>query len=322
MPTRPPGHVLVKITAASLNRVDLYMRDSGVGITHSLPMVMGVDGAGMVAECDPEETRLRPGQPVLIYPALWCGRCPYCLRGDPVLCQSVRILGEHGDGTLAQYVSVPAANVVAVPETFSDAQAACLPVAYLTAWRMVVTKAAVKPTDTVLIFGIGGGVSLAALQICRLLGARVIVTSGHDRKLEQALALGADLALHHGRDDVVAMVMAATDKRGVDVVVENVGHATWDVAQRVVGRGGTIVTCGATSGGEVMTDLRRLFIRQISVLGSTLGNPGELLDLVQAVGRHRLLPVIDSTFALSDIHAALARLESAEQMGKIVVSLV
>ncbi len=320
-PTRAPGEVLVRIKAGSLNRVDLYMRDTGAGITHALPLIMGVDGAGVVEAVDPGESGLRVGDRVLLHPGLGCGRCEFCLRGDSVLCLRYRILGEHVDGTFADLVSLPAANVFPIPDGLSFEEAACLPVAYLTAWRMVVTKAAVRPTDTVLIFGVGGGVSLAALQICRMIGARVIATSTSDAKLERARALGAAVTVNARNADVVGAVMEATRKRGVDVVVENVGQATWDTALRSVVRGGTIVTCGATSGGAPSADLHRVFIRQLRILGSTLGTPGDLLELLRAVQGNGLRPVIDSRFPLDRHGEAFDRLAGGEQSGKVVLTL-
>jgi NADPH:quinone reductase-like Zn-dependent oxidoreductase len=176
-PERRPGEVLVRVQAASVNRVDLYMRDSGAGITHRLPQIMGVDGAGVVDEVDDDETLLQVGQPVVLYPGITCGRCEFCLRGDAVLCTRMRILGEHRDGTWAQWVSVPAANVLPKPEHLDFAEAAALGVNHLTAWRMLFTQARLQPWETVLIFGIGGGVSLAALQLAKMAGAKAVVTS-------------------------------------------------------------------------------------------------------------------------------------------------
>lgn len=319
-PVRAPGEVLVRVHAASLNRVDLYMRNSGAGITHHVPQIMGLDGAGVVQAVDDDETTLRPGQHVLLYPALSCGRCEFCQRGDSTLCLQVRYLGEHCDGTLAQWVSLPARNAFPMPEGLSFAEGAALGVNHLTAWRMLHHKAQLKPWETVLVFGVGGGVSLAALQLARLAGARVLVTSRDPAKLERALALGADAAID-GRGDIVQQVMAATGGRGVDVVIENVGAAVWQAAMKSLVRGGRLVTCGATTGDQPPADIRRIFIRQLQILGSTLGEPGEFRDLLSLVQRSGLKPVIDSTFALDDVHAALDRLESGAQFGKVIVQI-
>jgi NADPH:quinone reductase-like Zn-dependent oxidoreductase len=318
-PRRAPGEVLVRMRAATLNRVDLYMRDSGAGITHRLPQVMGIDGAGTVEEVDAAEPLLQVGQRVLLHPGISCGRCEFCARGEGVLCGTVSYLGEHRDGTLAQYVALPARNVFPMPEGFGFEEAAALGVNHLTAWRMLFNKARLQPWETVLIFGIGGGVSLAALQLVKWAGARAIVTSREDAKLQRALALGADHAVNGAREDVAKAVLALTGGRGVDVVIENVGAAVWGSAMRAVVRGGRIVTCGATSGDQPPADLRRIFIRQLQILGSTLGDLHEMGALLRACAGGAIRPVIDSTWALDELHGALDRLESGAQFGKIAV---
>ena len=319
-PVRHVGDVLIRLHAATVNRVDLYMRDSGAGITHELPMVMGLDGAGVVEEIDADERTLRVGQRVVLHPGIACGRCEFCLRGRDTLCTSMRLLGEHRDGTFAEFVSLPARNVFAMPDGLTFGEAAALGVNHITAWGMLHGKARVKPWETVLVFGIGGGVSLAALQLAKLAGARVLVTSRDGAKLERALALGADAAID-GRGDIAKQVMAATGGRGVDVVIENVGAAVWSAALKSLVRGGRLVTCGATTGDQPPADIRRIFIRQLQILGSTMGEFGEFRDLLALVERSALKPVIDSSFALDDVHAALDRLESGKQFGKIVIDI-
>jgi NADPH:quinone reductase-like Zn-dependent oxidoreductase len=233
----------------------------------------------------------------------------------------MRLLGEHCDGTFAQYVSVPAQNVFAMPTGLSFTEAAALGVNHLTAWRMLFTKAQLKPWETVLVFGIGGGVSLAALQLAKLAGARVIVTSRDDGKLEKALAMGADHAVNGQSTDVAKAVLAATGGRGVDVVFENVGAAVWSSAMKSLVRGGRLVTCGATTGDQPPADLRRIFIRQLQILGSTLGDFNEFRDLLGFVERSGLKPVIDSTYPLAQVHAALDRLASGQQFGKVALRI-
>ena len=218
-------------------------------------------------------------------------------------------------------VSVPARNVLPLPDDWSFAEGAAIGVNHLTAWRMLVTQAQMQPWETVLIFGIGGGVSLAGLQLAKALGARCIVTSRHAGKLEQARALGADHVIDASREDVAKTVLAATGGRGVDVVFENVGEAVWPAAMKSLVRGGRLVTCGATSGDQPGADLRRLFIRQLRVIGSTLGTVSELHDLLAFCQRHGVRPVIEQTFALDQVHAALDRLESGEQFGKIALAI-
>jgi NADPH:quinone reductase-like Zn-dependent oxidoreductase len=321
MPLRGAGEVLVRIKAATLNRVDLYMRDSGAGIRHALPQIMGLDGAGLVEEVDADEPLLEPGQQVVVHPALACGRCEFCQRGEGVLCTAVQYLGEHRDGTLAEYVSVPARNVFPMPAAMSYPEAAALGVNHLTAWRMLFTKAQLKPWETVLIFGVGGGVSLAALQLTKLTGATAIVTSRDDTKLQRAVGMGADHAINSRTQDVAKQVMARTGGRGVDVVIENVGAAVWASAMKSMVRGGRLVTCGATSGDQPPADLRRIFIRQLQIFGSTLGDFDEFGALLAWVQRHGLRPVIDAEYPLEQAHAALDRLESGEQFGKVAVTI-
>lgn len=321
MPVRRPGEVLVRLKAATLNRVDLYMRDSGAGITHQLPQVMGLDGAGVVEEADADEPWLQPGQPVVLHPGVSCGRCEFCLRGQGVLCTRVSYLGEHRDGTLAEFVSLPARNVFPKPAALDWAEAAALGVNHLTAWRMLFTKAQLKPWETVLIFGVGGGVSLAALQLVKMAGATAIVTSRDDDKLQRALALGADHAINGAKEDIARRVLALTGGRGVDVVFENVGAAVWSSALKSLVRGGRLVTCGATTGDQPGADLRRLFIRQLQVMGSTLGDLGEFADLLRVCERGLIRPVIDRRYGLDNAHAALDRLESGAQFGKLAIEI-
>lgn len=320
-PVRAPGQVRVRLHAATLNRVDLYLRDSGAGIRHRIPQIMGVDGAGVIDEVDADEALLRPGQRVLLYPGIACGRCEFCLRGEEVLCTHYQLIGEHRDGTFAEYIGLPARNLLPLPEGWSFAEGAAVGVNHLTAWRMLVTQARLQPWETVLIFGIGGGVSLAGLQLAKALGARVIVTSRHAGKLERARALGADHVIDTRHEDVAKAALAATGGRGVDVVLENVGEAVWPAAMRSLVRGGRLVTCGATSGDQPGADLRRLFIRQLRVLGSTLGTVNELRELLAFCQRHGVRPLIEQSFALDEVHAALDRLESGEQFGKIALMI-
>lgn len=320
-PPRRPGEVLVRLQAATLNQVDLYMRNSGQGITHALPQIMGLDGAGLIEEVDADEPLLKPGQQVVLHPGLNCGRCEFCQRGEGVLCTRMQFLGEHRDGTFAEWISVPARNVFPMPPYLDFVQAAALGVNHLTAWRMLFTKARLKPWETVLVFGIGGGVSLAALQLAKAAGARVIVTSRDDAKLERAKALGADHGINSRSSDVAKAVLAFTGGRGVDVVIENVGEAVWSAAMKSLVRGGRLVTCGATSGDQPPADLRRVFIRQLQILGSTHGDFSEFNDLLAFIEQQNIIPVIDSCLPIAGIHEALDRLESGLQFGKIGLTL-
>lgn len=321
LPERMPGEVRVRMRAATLNQVDLYMRNSGAGITHRLPQVMGLDGAGTIEACDEGDPLLRSGQEVVIHPGVACGRCAFCQRGDGVLCTHIQYLGEHRDGTFAEAIQVPATQVFPKPAHLGWAEAAALGVNHLTAWRMLFSKARLQPWETVLVFGIGGGVSLAGLQLAKAIGARAIVTSRDAAKLERARALGADHGINGKTQDVAREVLALTGGRGVDVVFENVGEAVWPSAMKSLVRGGRLVTCGATSGDQPAADLRRIFIRQLQILGSTLGTLGEFRDLLGFVERTGLRPVIDSEYPLDQVHAALDRLASGAQFGKVALRI-
>ncbi|MCW0235009.1 MAG: zinc-binding dehydrogenase [Ferrovibrio sp.] len=320
-PQPQPGDVLVRLRAASVNRVDVYMRRSGAGITHALPQIMGVDGAGEVAEVHDPQSPLRPGQRVVIYPALACGRCRYCLAGDQLLCLYVRYTGEHRHGTMAEYVSVPAVSVLPIPEGMDFHTAACLPVAYLTAWRMLFCKAQLQPGETVVIIGVGGGVAIAALQLARLAGARAIVTSRHGTKLQHAGAMGATAVIKSLTEDAPRRVLDLTFGHGAEVVIDSVGGPGWGASLKMAARGGRIVTCGATAGSQPGADLQRVFIRQLQIFGSTLGSQEEFRQLLNAVAQGGLRPVIDRVYPLSEAVAALDYLESGEQFGKIVIDI-
>ena len=319
-PDRRAGEVLLRMRASTLNQVDLYMRNSGAGITHQLPQTMGIEGFGHVAACD-EHSGFNVGDAVVIHPGISCGQCEFCQRGDDVLCTRIALVGEHRDGAWSEYVVVPAKNVLPAPSYLTPFEAAALAVTHLTAWRMVVTQGQLKAGQTVLVFGIGGGVSVAALQIAKAMGARVLVTSRHAHKLARAKSMGAELGIHTPEEDVVKSVMAFTGKRGVDLVIENVGEAVWGDAMKSLVRGGRLVTCGATSGDQPPADLRRIFIRQLQILGSTLGNLQEFKDLLAFCEQHQIRPVIDHVYPMDQVHEALDVMSRAEQFGKLALDL-
>jgi NADPH:quinone reductase-like Zn-dependent oxidoreductase len=261
------------------------------------------------------------GDRVTVNPGVSDRTCEYCRTGDNPLCLKYAILGEHRPGTLAEYLVVPAANVLPIPTSIPFVTAAAFPLTTLTAWRMVVTRANVRATEEVLIRGIGGGVALASLQIAKLLGARVWVTSGSDAKLERARLLGADEVLNHRTQDVAREIRARTGKRGVDVVLDCVGEATWASSLGSLGKRGRLVTCGGTSGPMVQTDIRRLFWNQWTIMGSTMGSDSEFTAVVDELRAGRLFPPIDSEFPLERGADAFARLKSGEQFGKVVVTI-
>ena len=315
------GQVRVRLAAAAFNHVDLYMRDSGAGITHELPLILGVDGAGEIDRIGAGVEQWQAGERVVIYPAQACGHCEFCRGGEQMFCLSCRIIGEHIDGTFAESVCVDADTLFAIPDSMDLATAAVLPTAYLTAWRMVMTQARIRPGETVLIHGIGGGVALASLQLAKLAGARVIVTSGNGDKLCKARQLGADSGLDYRQDTIVDGVMEFTAGRGVDVVVDNVGEATWGASLRSLRRGGRLVTCGATSGPNPPSDLQRIFIRQLQLFGSTLGTQDEFRALLTAVAAGQLSPVIDRRYDFADAAQALDDLQNARQCGKLLLNI-
>jgi NADPH:quinone reductase-like Zn-dependent oxidoreductase len=316
-----PHDVRVRIRAAALNRLDLFLLRGLPGVSIIPPWVVGSDGAGEVESVGREVTHVSPGDRVLINPGISCRNCEYCLTGDEPLCLRYRILGEHVPGTMADYVVVPAVNVHPMPRDATFEEAAAFPLATLTAWRMCITRAQVREGDDVLIWGIGGGVALAALQICKARGARTWVTSGSDEKLARAQILGADELLNHRTMDVAKEIRAHTAKRGVTVVIDSVGEATWSQSLLALGRRGRLVSCGGTSGPMVQTDVRRLFWNQWTLMGSTMGSESEFAAIVGEYHAGRLRPVVDSVHELADGRAAYERLAGGEQFGKVVVRM-
>jgi len=316
---RRPGDVRIRVRAGALNRLDLFVVAGLPGITITPPWILGADASGVVDAISDDVRSIAVGDHVALNPGLSDRTCEYCLEGEQPLCPRYGILGEHFPGTLAEYVVVPEANLRAIPATIPFEDAAAFSLATMTAWRMVVTRARVQPGEDVLIWGIGGGVALAALQICKQIGARVWVVSGSAEKLRRAAALGADVMLNRNEIDVGRMVREQTNKRGVDVVVDNVGKDTWEQSLRALGRRGRLVTCGATSGPVVETDVRRLFWNQWTIMGSTMGNDAEFDAVVAELSAGRLRPVVDSVFSVVEGRAAFERLARGEQFGKIVI---
>lgn len=314
--------VRVRVRAAALNHLDLFTMEGLPHLTLAPSWILGADGAGEVESVGASVRSVAPGDAVLINPGVSCRECDYCTSGDQPLCLKYGILGEHRPGTLCELVVVPEPNVAKIATPSDWDVAGAYPLATLTAWRMVHTRARVRAGDEVLIWGIGGGVALAALQICKNLGARVWVTSGSDWKLERALALGADVALKHGPGiDIGKEVRARTGKRGVDVVIDSVGRATFSQSLGALGKRGRLVTCGGTSGPELQLDVRRLFWNQWTIMGSTMGSESEFAAVVEEFRTGRLRAVVDSTFPLEQGREAFARLASGEQFGKVVVRI-
>ena len=323
-PAPQAGEVRVNVRAAALNHLDLFVAAGLPGTAERFPWVVGADGAGIVDAVGTDVTTVRPGDRVMINPGISDYTCEFCRAGEHSLCVNYRLLGEHLPGTFAELATVPAHNVALIPSLvppMSWAEAAAFSLVTLTAWRMLVTRARVKAGEWVLVWGIGGGVSLTALRIAKLYDARVIVTSSSDAKLAAAKGLGADVTLNHRTQKVSQEVRALTHKRGVDIVVENVGGATWDESLRSLGRGGRLVTCGATTGPQVGVDLRRMFWHHWTLMGSTMGNAAEYAEVVRRLGQGELRPIVDRVYPLAQARAAFERLEKAEQLGKIAVEI-
>ncbi|MDH5643013.1 MAG: zinc-binding dehydrogenase [Gemmatimonadota bacterium] len=322
-----PGSVVVKLHSAALNHLDLWTVRGLPGLELDFPHVIGGDGAGVIEEIGDKVKNVKPGDRVMINPGVSCYDCDWCESGEHSLCPSYRLLGEHLPGTLAEYIVLPHQNVTVIPDTpeghdpISFNEAAAYSLVTLTAWRMLMTRAKVKTGETVLIWGVGGGVSSTAVQLARLAGAFVIATSSSDEKLKAAEALGADVTLNHKDVDVAKEVYKLTNKNGVDVVVDNVGAATWGDSVRMLSKMGRLVTCGATTGPKVENDVRKMFWHQYTLMGSTMGSLKEYREIVKLLGQGRLRPKIDSVFPLEQGADAIARMEAGEQMGKLVVQI-
>ena len=316
-PVAGPNEVLVQVRACALNHLDIFVRQGLPGI--ALPHIPGADVAGVIAEVGAQVQGLSPGQRVIVNPSLSCGHCEYCIQGQDSLCDSYRILGEQADGGYAEYLALPAGNLHLIPEGFSFEEAAAVPLVFQTAWRMLISRAQLKAGEDILILGAGGGVASAAIQIAKLCGARVWATSSSEAKLERARELGADVLINYRKSDFAKEIWRLTDKRGVDVVLDNVGQATWEQSLRSLAKNGRLVTCGATSGPRPPTDLRLVFWRQLQIFGSTMANRHEFSQVLQLVWRGKLKPVVDRTFPLGQAAAAQRALEAGEHFGKLVL---
>jgi NADPH:quinone reductase-like Zn-dependent oxidoreductase len=320
-PRPGPGEVLVGLRAAALNHLDLFVLRGLPGIPVELPHIGGADGAGTVAELGEGVSGWRAGDDVVLNPGLWCGTCEFCRRGEESLCVKYGLVGEHVDGTFAEFVKVPASSLARKPAHLSWQEAAGFGLTFLTAWRMLMTRAHLDSGETVLIHGIGGGVALAALAIAKRAGATVFVTSGNAEKLARAKELGADHTLDYTACEVAREVRGLTGKRGVDVVVETAGQATWNTSLRCAARGGRIVTCGATTGPNPNEHVPLIFWNQLSILGSTTGSRADWEAMVRAVAEWQLHPVIDTVLPLERGREGYERMARGEQFGKIVLSV-
>jgi NADPH:quinone reductase-like Zn-dependent oxidoreductase len=306
-PEPAAGEVLVRLHASALNHLDVWIRKGLPSVPK--PRILGADGAGVVEALGEGAGGFEIGERVVLNP------------GIEAPGGAIHVIGEHGDGTNAELIAVPAANVHPIPDGLSFEEAAAFPLVFETAYRMLVTRAGLREGEWVFAWGIGSGVTTAALAIAKALGARVIVTSSSDAKLERARELGADITLNYATEDVKAAVKDATGGHGADIVVEHVGEATWRTSLDVAAQGGRIAVCGATTGPNPPAQLHRIWWKQLSILGSTMGTAEDFADAYELVASGRAKPVVDRVYPLEEIRAAHERMEAGEQLGKIVLSI-
>jgi NADPH:quinone reductase-like Zn-dependent oxidoreductase len=322
-PAPGPGQALVRVHACALNRLDVWVRGGLPNLRLAYPHVLGSDIAGDIVEVGAGVDRALVGRDTLVNPGLSCGLCEACLSGWDNLCARYRIIGENAPGGYCELIAVPIANLVAKPAGLDMIHAAAIPLTFLTAWQMLVVRARVGAGDTVLVHAVGSGVGVAALQIARLHGARVVALARSEDKLTRARELGADATVSTADASWPEQVRALpwVGKRGLDIVVEHVGKDTWDASLRLTRKGGVIVTCGASSGWDASTDLRQVFFRQLQILGSTMGSKSLLHRMVPLFERGVLQPIVDRSFALAEAAAAHRHLEARGQFGKVVLAM-
>ncbi len=318
-PTIRANEVLVRVKACALNHLDLWVRRGLPNVPIPLPHIPGSDVSGEIAQIGADVTTTRVGQKVVLAPLVSCGKCTACVAGLDNRCRQATNLGYMIDGGCAEFVRAPEVNCLPYPENLSFEEAASIPLVFQTAWHMLVSRAELQPGEDLLILGAGSGVGSAAIQIAKFFGARVIATAGTDEKLQKARQLGADHLINHKSQKIREEVRRITGKRGVDVVFEHVGTATWEESLASLAPGGRLVTCGATTGYDAKLDLRFLFSRQLSLLGSYMGTKSELHTVMKLVAAGRLKPVVDRVFPLAEAAAAHAYLESSSQFGKVVL---
>jgi NADPH:quinone reductase-like Zn-dependent oxidoreductase len=313
------NEVLVKVKACALNHLDLWLRVGVPGWKLLFPHIVGSDISGEVAEVGTLVTRVKPGDRVLLAPGVSCGQCEMCFKGWDSACRHYTLFGVFIDGGYAQYVKSPQMNVIPIPGDLSFDEAAAVPLVFITAWHMLFARAGLKPGEEVLVIGAGSGVGSAAIQIAKLVNARVIATAGADWKLEKARLLGADELINHTRQSITEEVKRLTHKRGVDVVVDHVGAAVWEACFESLATYGRVVTCGMTTGADLKLNGQALFGRQRTILGSFMGSKAELVDALKLLAQRKLRAVIDSAFPLADAAAAQQKMEGREFFGKILL---
>lgn len=314
-----PGEVRIRVKAVGLNHLDIWVRKGVPGHRFPLPLIPGSDVAGLVDALGAGVEGVRPGDKVVVSPGISCGTCRECRAGEEPLCGQFGILGETRDGGCAEFLEVPRRNALPMPTNLDFSEAAAIPLVFLTAWHMLVAKAGLRPGQSVLIHAAGSGVSSAAIQIARLLGAKVMATAGSREKCEKALELGAEETVNYREADFVQEVRRWTDKRGVDLALDHVGEDTFDRTIRCLAKGGSYVTCGATSGYQMKTDFRPVYFKSLSILGSTMGGSHELMDVLDLVQAGSLRPVVDRVMPLRRVADAHRHLESRSGFGKTVL---
>ncbi len=318
-PTVKDNEALIRVKACAVNHLDIWGRRGLPGIQIPLPHISGSDIVGEVVSVGKLVSKAKPGDQVMVSPGLSCGTCEYCLSGRDSMCRSYKIIGYLVDGGYAELVSVPEVNLILKPEWLKDEMAAAIPLVFMTAWHMLVTRAGILPGEDVLVLAAGSGVGSAAIQIAKLFGANVIATAGTEEKLRLAKALGANELINHSQQDITEEARRITKKRGVDIVFEHVGSATWEKSIKSLAVGGRLVTCGATTGYAAQTDIRYVYSRQLSILGSYMASKAELLKVVDLVRQRRLRPVVDKVYPLAEAAKAQERMEKREHFGKIVL---
>jgi 2-desacetyl-2-hydroxyethyl bacteriochlorophyllide A dehydrogenase len=318
-PTIGPNDVLVRVKATSVNHLDLWVRQGLPGVRFPLPMIPGVDAAGIAEGVGEAVRHVRIGDRVVVAQGISCGHCKQCLNGNENLCKEYRLIGEHRDGADAEYIAVPGRNILKLPDSVTFEKAAAAALVFLTAWQMLVDKARVQPAEDVLIVGASSGVGSAGLQIAKMLGARVIATTSSPEKAARLKELGADVVINYRTQDALEEVRRLTDKKGVEVVFDHVGASVWEQNIMSLAKGGRLVTCGATSGHEAKTDLRYVFYKQLQILGSTMGRKGDLVTILKLIEQGKLKPVIDRVLPLTEVCAAHELVESGRHFGKVVL---
>lgn len=319
VPSIRPDEVLVRVKATSLNHIDLWVRKGLPGVKFRLPIIPGVDVAGVVEAKGEAVTHIAVGDRVVVAQGVSCGHCKFCLNGQDNLCKDYLLIGEHRDGGDAEFIAVPSRNVLTLSPKISFEEAAAGALVFLTAWQMLADKAKVRPGEDVLVVGAGSGVGSAGIQIAKLHGARVIATTSSDEKAERARKLGADDVIDYRKQNVPEEVKRLTGKKGVEVVFDHVGKSVWDDCIKSLAKGGRLVTCGATSGYDAQTDLRYVFYKQLQILGSTMGKKGDLITILKFFEQKKLIPVIDRVMPLKEVREAHRLLEDGKQFGKIVL---